>query len=54
MLLNYCFDTIVRTNALTVVMETRKGHELGHRKSWNYKIFKEYEPWMIIIVQCSS
>ena len=44
MLLNDCFNTTVRTNALTLVMETRKGHGKRRGKSWNFKIFKEYEP----------
>ena len=48
-LLNDCFDTTVRTNALTLVLEDSE-------RSWNFKIIKEYEPciWLELVWQPSS
>ena len=51
MLLNYCFDTTVRTNAYTLAMDNLEGHGKGYGKSWSVKFFKEYKPcggWPIV------
>jgi len=50
-MLNDCFDTAVRITAYLWSWKTQKSHGKGHRKSWNFKSFKEYEPCFVYTVK---